>query len=150
MDIVTDEKRLREPCRFVEQGEDISLIVANLFKEMDEHLGGGLAAPQIGHDVFVFVMWNIPEPPICIVNAVVVKEKEGQELRLERCLSLPGIEVKVKRPREVVIKGFNQFFKPVRYRFRDGLARIALHELDHCCGKLITDYEKGGDRDETN
>ena len=150
MDIVTDEKRLREPCRFVEEGEDISLIVADLFREMDEHLGGGLAAPQLGYDVRVFVMWNILGPPICIVNALVVKEKGGNEVRLERCLSLPGIAVKVKRPMEVVIKGFNQFFKPVRYRFRDGLARIALHELDHCCGRLITDYNKGGGRDETN
>ena len=139
MDIVTDEKRLRESCRFVEQGEDITAIVADLFREMDEHLGGGLAAPQLGYDVHIFVMQYGPEPPICIVNAVVMKEKGGQELRLERCLSMPGIVVKVKRPREVVIKGLNQYFKPVRYRFRDGLARIALHELDHCCGRLITD-----------
>jgi len=142
VDIITDEKCLREPCRFVEQGEDISLIVANLFKEMSEHLGGGLAAPQLGYDVRIFVMWSIPGPPICIVNALVVKEKGGNSVRLERCLSLPGVAIEVKRPREVVIKGLNQYFKPVRYRFRESLARIALHELDHCCGKLIIDYKE--------
>jgi len=138
MVIVTDEQ-LRKPTSFVETGADITEIVANLFRELKEFNAYGLAANQLGYSLRIFVMSMEPLPPICVVNPLIVKVR-GSQIREERCLSLPGIVRKVKRPKTVTIKGLNQYWKPVRYRFNGMQAAIAYHEVDHLIGKLIIDY----------
>ena len=97
MKIVTNEKLLRRPTDFVEDGEDISEIVDNLFLEMHNHDALGLAANQLGYDKRIFVMSMKPWPPICMVNAV-IKKTRGSQVAMEMCKSLPGVQVSVKRP----------------------------------------------------
>ena len=140
MNIVTNEKELRVPTDFVAEGEDIGEIVNNLFREMREHDALGLAANQLGYNKRIFVMSVKPRPPICVVNAVIQKNR-GSQVDLEGCRSLPGVQLRVKRPQQITLKGVNQYFKPVRYRLNGLQARIACHEIDHLVGKLITDYE---------
>lgn len=147
MNIVTDEAQLRIPTDFVKKGEDISEIVDNLFREMQEHDALGLAANQLGYKKRIFVMNMKPWPPICVVNALIHKNR-GSQVSLEGCRSLPGVQVRVKRPHHITLKGVNQYFKPVKYRLNGLQARTAYHEIDHLIGKLITDYEEREEDDE--
>lgn len=147
MNIVTNEAQLRIPTALVKKGEDISEIVDNLFQEMQAHDALGLAANQLGYKKRIFVMNMKPWPPICVVNALIQRNRGGQ-ISLEECRSLPGIEVRVKRPQHITLKGVNQYFKPVKYRLNGLQARIACHEIDHLIGKLITDYEEREENDE--
>ncbi|MBA7574431.1 Peptide deformylase [subsurface metagenome] len=55
---------------------------------------------------------------------------------------MPGEGVVIKRPHMVVVKGVNQYFRPVRYRLSGLQARIACHEIDLLLGKLIIDYKE--------
>ncbi|MBA7591516.1 Peptide deformylase [subsurface metagenome] len=107
---------------------------------MEERQALGLAANQLGYSCRVLVMSMEPMPPICIVNPQVTKQK-GSQLSTEYCLSVPEEKVVIKRPYVVVVRGVNQYFRPVRYRLRGLQARVASHELDHLEGVLITDYE---------
>jgi len=138
--IVTDINQLKQVSYEVPENEDIAQIVADLFREMKEYDGWGLSAIQLGVRRRIFVMRLDPYSPVCFVNPVILKEK-GRQLREETCLSLPGVKVMVPRPSMIVIQGFNQYFKHVRTRLIGLQARIACHEIDHCNGKLITDYE---------
>lgn len=143
MEIITNEQQLRKPTKAVTEGDDISEIVVNLFQEMREHDALGLAANQLGYKKRIFVMRMNPWPPICVVNAVIQKER-GSQVGLEECRSLPGVQVSVKRPQHITLKGVNQFFKPVKHRLSGSQARIACHGIDHLIGKLITDYKTEG------
>lgn len=140
MQIVTNETSLRKPTEWVKEGDDIKQVVDDLFREMKEHQAIGMAANQLGYDYSIFVMNAKPLPPICIVNPVVVKKK-GSQLAHEWCLSVPGQSIVVKRPLRVRVKGVNEYLKSVKYQFSGLQARIACHEIDHLCGKLITDYK---------
>lgn len=144
MKIVTDERELRKPTHSVDVHEDISELVDNLFREMRERDAQGLAANQLGSALSVFVMKPRQYAPICIVNPVITKTR-GSYLADEGCLSLPRVIVRTKRPAEIKVKGFNQHFRPVSYRFKGIEARRACHEIDHLLGKLITDYKEGKD-----
>lgn len=137
--IVTDIEQLRRPTSFVEPGSDITEIVANLFRELQEFNASGLSANQLGYSLRIFVMTLDSSPPICCVNPIIAKEKGHQE-RNEKCLSLPGIIRRVKRPNSVTIKCLNQYLRPVRHKFQGLEATIACHEIDHLLGKLIIDY----------
>ena len=140
MVIVTDINRLRKATEWVKETDDILKIAEDLFREMAEFHAQGLAANQLGYNLRMFVMELNRGTPICIVNPVIVKTRGSYESN-EACLSLLGVLVRVKRPVEVRVKGVNQYFKPVNYRFRGIEARRACHEIDHLIGKLITDYK---------
>lgn len=140
MKIVTNEKQLRKPTDFVKEGEDISEMVDSLFREMQENDALGLAANQLGYKKRLFVMSIEPWPPICVVNALILKNR-GSQVGMEGCRSLPGVKVRVKRPQQITLRGVNQYFRPVKYRLSGLQARIACHEIDHLIGKLITDHE---------
>ena len=141
MNIVTNIAQLRKSTKLVDDNEDIGEIVNNLFQGLKEHNAMGLSANQLGYNKRIFVMTMKPYPPVCVVNPIIAKER-GSQLTEEGCLTLPGVIVKVKRPRQVVIKGQNQYHKPVKYRLNGQQARIACHEVDHLIGKLITDYKQ--------
>lgn len=140
MNIVTNEMELRKPTEWVKETDSIKQVAEDLFREMKEHQALGLSANQLGYDYRMFVINVKPLPPICIVNPVVVKER-GSQVGIEPCFSLPGESVAVKRPYLLKVKGVNQYFKPVKYQFSGLQARVACHEIDHLCGKLIIDYK---------
>lgn len=139
MEIVTDQDYLHKPTALVTEGDDISSIVESLFTELKEHDGLGLSANQLGYSARICVMKYDPYPPLCLVNPKITKRKGTQE-KDEGCFCLPWeVRVIIERPYEVVVKGYNQYFKRVRYRFKGLQARIACHEIDHLNGILITD-----------
>ena len=112
-----------------------------MFPLMYEERGIGLAAPQIGWNVRLFVM-NVtgkPEDEVVVVNPVVVEKKGGSWSFEEGCLSLPGIRGKVERERAVVIEGTDLEGKKLRFELTELPGRCMLHEYDHLDGVLFID-----------
>ena len=139
MNIVTDLQKLHTPTKPITKVSEAKKIADTLFEEMKEHNAQGLSAIQLGINKSIFVMKYEGFAPICIVNPKIVKEK-GHQKSKEFCLSIPGVEVKLKRPLTVRVVGVNQYLKPVGYNFSGIDARRACHEIDHLNGKLTIDY----------
>jgi len=140
MQLVTDVDELRWPCAVVRKSDPMFSIAAQMFTKMKELDAQGLAANQVGWALQILVMCVQGRSPICLVNPVLFSAGKGSQESIERCLSLAGMSVRVRRPARVRVDGFNQFWSPVRYRFEGIDARRACHEVDHLKGKLITDY----------
>ncbi|MBU0549764.1 MAG: peptide deformylase [Candidatus Omnitrophica bacterium] len=100
--------------------------------------GIGLAAPQVGCSVQIIVA-DVGEGPIKLINPRIVKAK-GEDKLTEGCLSVPDINVDVKRPYEIIIEALNGKGEPVEIKADGLLARVIQHEIDHLKGRLIVDY----------
>ncbi len=100
--------------------------------------GLGLAAPQVGNSVQIIVA-DIGEGAIKLINPRVVKSK-GEDKLTEGCLSLPDINVEIKRPYEIIVEGLNEKGKRIEIKAKGLLARVIQHEIDHLKGRLIIDY----------
>ena len=115
---------------------------AKLFEDMlitMYSFGGiGLAAPQVGVSLQIIVI-DIGQGAIKLANPRVV-ESRGEDKLTEGCLSLPDINVEVKRPAEIVVQGLNEQGEHVEIKAGGLLARAIQHEIDHLKGRLIIDY----------
>jgi peptide deformylase len=134
--------RHAEPVTAFDQGL-IELCDAML-ELMLEKQGVGLAAPQVNESKRIFVMRRLDErlPPIVAVNPVV--SPYGNLVgHYEGCLSVPGVQVWVERPRQVVLR----YQEPATGEWNevdlsDTEAFCAQHELDHCDGIMLFDRKR--------
>ena len=118
--------------------EDVAELVAHMEKIMRAANGVGLAAPQLGILQRIFV-YDAGDGFQAIINPKILGRK-GEQVGIEGCLSIPGLQGDVARAEEVVVKGVDQHGKPVRIR-GDGLtARVIQHENDHLDGILFIDH----------
>lgn len=120
--------------------------VLNLVKDMKDTLysttGIGLAAPQIGVlKRVVLIDLRDGMNPIVIINPKITA-KHGKEKSIEGCLSYPGYEGEVIRPRKVTVEGFDIKGKDVQYNVDGFLAKAFCHEIDHLDGILYIDRAK--------
>lgn len=123
-------------------------LIDNMFETMYHANGVGLAAPQIGLAIRLFVIDATPfsedEPTLqgfkeVFINAQIIEE-EGTLWRFnEGCLSIPGIREDVERKPKIRIKYQNRNFEWVEKQIDGILARIIQHEYDHIEGILFTD-----------
>lgn len=131
-------RRTAEPVD--EVTPEIRERIAEMFEVMVEDRGIGLAAPQIGWNVRIFVM-NLtgkPEDNVALINPTIT-ERVGRAKAEEGCLSLPGIYAKVERPKRIVMEGTTPEGEQVAIE-ADGLtARCLQHEFDHLDGILFID-----------
>jgi len=139
MDIITDLKYLRQPCKEVQETDQVKDIAKMLLQEMETHQLLGLAANQFGVQLRIFAMRMDPGTPICLINPTIVRSYGGSELKEEACESLPGRMAMVRRPKKVRVRGWNQYWRRVKYELTGRQARVACHELDHLQGVLIID-----------
>lgn len=102
--------------------------------------GVGLAAPQVGISESMIVV-DAGTGLYKLINPKIVKSR-GRQIMEEGCLSVPGIGVKVKRAKSVVVKAEEDNGKPVEIEAEDLLACVFQHEIDHLNGRLIIDYDK--------
>ncbi len=116
-------------------------LVDDMFRVMKEERGFGLAAPQVGESVRIFVTQGIQEkdPPIAYINprfividGVLHSEEEG-------CLSLPAIRGVVRRQKHAVIEATGLDGNLFQLECEDWHARGWQHEMDHLEGILIID-----------
>lgn len=122
--------------------EEIRLLVDEMIQAMHAAPGIGLAASQIGVPLRVCVidlsLGQRRSELVSLINPSFVS-REGMQLEEEGCLSLPGFNATVPRPRRVVVRGWDG---DARERVIEGtglLARALQHEMDHLDGLLFTD-----------
>jgi len=113
-------------------------ILSKMSQLMYEDSGIGLAAPQVGINECMIVA-DIGEGLFKLINPRVVK-KEGSQALEEGCLSVPGVCIKVKRAKKVLVAAQDESGKPVKIEAQGLFACVLQHEIDHLKGKLIVDY----------
>lgn len=129
---------------------DLKQLIADMFETMYHSKGVGLAAPQIGLPIRLFIVdaagfnedGEAPELEgfkRVFINPIIIEEK-GKEWKFEEgCLSIPGIREEVSRKPELTIEYYNEKFELVEEKL-DGLgARVVQHEYDHIEGILFID-----------
>jgi peptide deformylase len=118
---------------------NIQKLLTDLAETMyDSGNGIGLAANQIGILKRALVV-DIGEGLIELVNPEVV-ESSGEQLGVEGCLSIPGVQGDVLRANCVTVQGWNRNGEDVEIKAEGLLARVLLHEIDHLNGILFTDH----------
>ncbi|MGH9159597.1 MAG: peptide deformylase [Vicinamibacteraceae bacterium] len=123
----------------------LQALVENMIETMHEAPGVGLAAPQVGAPLRLMVidlsMGRNPDEILVLANPEVVA-REGVQRQREGCLSLPGFDARVRRPRRIVVRGLNHYGEPCTIEGTNLLARVLQHELDHLDGTLYLDRLK--------
>jgi len=140
-----DELVLRQETKDVDipVPGDIKLLVAQMIHTMVEVNGLGLAAPQVDRSERLFVA-VLGESYHVFINPVIVETSDAQSTDKEACLSLPGVVVKVRRPKIVWVTYYDAAgVLHERKKFKRMHARVVQHEIDHLEGKLIVDYATG-------
>jgi peptide deformylase len=112
--------------------------LSGMAQAMYEASGIGLAAPQVGLDESMIVA-DIGTGLYKLINPKVVR-KEGTQVLEEGCLSVPGVCIKVRRAKKVLVQALDETAQPVSVEAEGLLACVFLHEIDHLKGKLIVDY----------
>jgi len=120
--------------------DDLRRLVDRMAFLMDEAVGVGLAANQVGvvRRVFVFLREGEDEPT-AVVNPRLVARGDELETDDEACLSLQGVLVPVERPAAITIEAQHVTGAELRLELEGLDARVAQHELDHIDGVLILD-----------
>jgi peptide deformylase len=121
-----------------EVGPAERLLIASMFETMHAQKGIGLAAPQVGINEQIFVV-DTGKDSFAVINPKIIKTI-GNEMSDEGCLSIPHLQVSIKRAKEVEVEFLNEDNEPVRAKVSGLLAKVFQHETDHLNGKLITDY----------
>jgi peptide deformylase len=136
------DPRLRKPSDEVKVFDDrLAALVKRMFELMREHKGVGLAAPQVGENIRLFVINPTGEPDAdrIYVNPVLFDLAGGEEEDEEGCLSLPEIKASISRIKTMKIEA--QDLAGIKFEDTQSgyIARIWQHEFDHLNGTLITD-----------
>lgn len=129
--------------------EGLKELIENMYETMYNADGVGLAAPQIGLNILLFIVDATPmaeeEPELKNFKKVFINPKilssSGEPWEMEEgCLSLPNIRENVTRNEEVTIQYFDENWEEKTETYKGYAARVILHEYDHLIGKLFIDY----------
>jgi peptide deformylase len=141
---------LRKVCDFIDKDHpDLNKIIEDMFKTMYHSQGVGLAAPQIGLVIRLFIVDTSPfseDDPTCdgfkkvFINAEMLEESGEQKKFNEGCLSIPGIREDVNRKSGIVLRYQDINFDTHTEEYTGIRARVIQHEYDHIEGKLMIDY----------
>jgi len=129
---------------------ELQVLIDDMIDTMYAAPGIGLAAPQVGVGLRLFVVdisvGRRPDDLLVFINPEFV-EREGMQLEEEGCLSVPGFTATVARPSRVVVKGLDRHGKEQLVEGKDLLARAFQHEMDHLEGTLFVNRLRGIKRD---
>ncbi len=145
--VQTPDPVLREVCAPV-TAFDAALreLADDMLATMYDAPGRGLASPQVGLPVRLFVMdvaWKDGTPdPRVFVNPEIVGASEDLVTREEGCLSIPGRMSRVSRPAEVSLRWQDLDGQVREERFEGFAATCVQHEIDHLDGILCIDREE--------
>ena len=150
---------LKKECD--EIGKDypkLSDLISDMFETMYKAKGVGLAAPQIGKNIRLFIVDGSPfaekeegeeDDPLAegiedfkkvFINPI-IEEEDGKEWPFqEGCLSIPKIRENVSRKPDIVVSYYDENWVLHEEKFSGYAARIIQHEYDHIEGVLFTDY----------
>lgn len=128
---------------------DLKKLLEDMWITMYESDGVGLAAPQIGKSIRIFVVDGTPFEeldPLCkdfkrvFINAHILERSGDDVVRNEGCLSIPGIHEDILRKNKIKMAYTDEEGKQYVEEFEGMRARIIQHEYDHLDGKLFTDH----------
>ncbi|MEN8815519.1 MAG: peptide deformylase [Nonlabens sp.] len=138
-----------------EEHPDFKEILENMWETMYNASGVGLAAPQVGLPIRVFLVDTTPfsdDPDLsaeesaeldgfkkAFINAQIIEENGEEWAFNEGCLSIPNVREDVFRQEEVVIRYLDENFKEHTDTYHGLIARVIQHEYDHIEGVLFTD-----------
>jgi peptide deformylase len=129
---------------------EILQLIDDMIQTMYTAPGIGLAAPQVGIGLRIFVadisVGRNPTDLITFVNPEFV-ERDGMQLEEEGCLSVPGFQATVARPSRAVVKGLDREGQEQVIEGTGLLARCFQHEMDHLEGTLFVDRLRGLQKD---
>ncbi len=124
-------------------------LIENMYETMYASHGVGLAAPQIGKSIRVFVIdcstFEEDEPELSgfkktFINAEILEEEGDAWLFKEGCLSIPEVREEVSRHPKITIRYCDEDFVEHTESYEGLAARVIQHEYDHIEGVLFTDY----------
>jgi len=142
------DPRLRQVCTPVREFDDrLAALVKRILELMETGKGVGLAAPQLGVRQCVFAMNATGQPgdEQVFVNPA-IREPHGSAEAEEGCLSLPGVNVRIRRAQRCRVTAQDIQGRPFELELEDLPARICQHETDHLSGVLILDRMGPADR----
>ena len=128
----------------VDFDKELRVLVKDLTETMLDAPGAGLAAPQIGVPLRVFV-WDVDEALGHLINPTLSLSDEMQ-VGEEGCLSFPELRYETPRAMRAVAQGFNMYGEPITVEGTEFLARALQHETDHLNGILFIDKLSPEDR----
>ena len=139
---------LRCKCSPVQENQPIEDILKNMYETMYNAQGVGLAAPQVGLDLSIFI---IDTTPFCddennliplkkeFINPEIIDYSGKDESFSEGCLSIPGLREDVIRKDQIKIRYFDKNFNEHTEKYEGINSRVIQHEYDHLKGVLFTD-----------
>ncbi len=129
---------LKQKCTDV---TDINKELRETVREMmflcQNQKGLGLSAPQVGITKAFFICHLYPS---VVINPIITKRK-GRIKGIEGCLSIPGEQFEVWRPKKITVNGFMITGEEFTREYSGLDARLMCHEIDHLFGKLINDNQ---------
>lgn len=149
--IVTyDDDMLRQKTKPVKENSGtVQQLIDDMLETMYNSSGVGLAAPQVGELLQIFVMdadavtdelEEVNLGPMVFINPEII-ELSGDDVKMEEgCLSIPDVRDDIKRPLNVKIKYLDRNFVEEESEFSGWISRIIQHENDHLEGILFLDY----------
>lgn len=127
---------------------ELQTLISDMFKTLSKAEGVGLAAPQIGLSIRLFILDLTPladdNPEFknykkVFINPVITEYSKEEKSAEEGCLSLPGLSENVRRSVSVKIRYFDENWNEKEEVFTDFPARAVQHEYDHLEGHVYTD-----------
>jgi peptide deformylase len=146
--VLYPDPRLREKAAPVETfDEDLARLAGRMLELMKAHRGVGLAGPQVGASLrlFVFNPTGAPEDDRVCINPELT-DVAGAEEAEEGCLSIPEVRVTVRRGKRCRLRALGLDGAPFELEGEELVARIWQHEVDHLDGKLIIDRMNAADQ----
>ncbi len=129
---------LKQQTRLVEDIDGtFAKVVDTMFTTMYDAPGVGLAAPQVGVQQRFFV-YDIDDEPRVLINPQIVAT-EGEWTYEEGCLSIPGLNFAIVRPKVITVQAVDIDGNEVVVVGDELLGRVFLHEIDHLDGVLMFD-----------
>lgn len=122
-----------------EVNDEIRALINDMFETMFTSDGVGLAAPQVGKMIRLFVLQSTDEVKRVFINPQIIATSTETCSYEEGCLSIPKVYEEIVRPSKVTVQALNENGKPFTLEADGYLARIIQHENDHLDGVLYID-----------
>ncbi len=147
--VIYGDEVLRKQCKpITEEFPDLKKLIEDMFLTLEESEGVGLAAPQIGKDIRLFIVDCTPwaeEDETCVdykrafINAEIYEYSDETRTYNEGCLSFPGIHADVRRSLKIRMRYQDENMVEHDEEFTDLKAWVIQHEYDHIEGKVFVD-----------
>jgi peptide deformylase len=142
--------KLRQIAKPVKNVTDpkIQTLINDLTTTLMEINGVGMAAPQVGESIQLFIVASHPNPryphapnmePTPVINPKIISKSKTTNKDYEGCLSIPGMRALVPRSTEILVEFTDRSGKKIKRIYTDFIARIFQHEYDHLQGLVFLD-----------